>query len=444
VGAAQPTAGRDTWGTTAGARSPRERAQVASTRVESGPFSFGDNPDDADGPENEDLRHRGWIAPEDRLWRHPSEISDTSGGLLATSTARPSSRDLWRERRGAIAAGTLGAAAVAAAAAVVLTLVDAPAGSASRPLPATETSLFTIPSVSVSAAPGIMEVVSALRPSLVELMPTGDSSRGPATGVVLPGGDFVVTAASAATGVSRVEVVTSTGRHMRGKVIAIDERSGVAVVSTSGGLVPASFGNDDDVVPGEWAITASLSSGPASSSAPATEVAVGMVRQVGHGVSSGRTTGLMDAIEADTSIRADRGGVLLDGRGEVIGILDGQENASAGPVGLFVPASLALGVADELVSDHRVDHGWIGVNVTDAAGGTGAEVTSVFPNSPAAGAGIAPGDVITAIDTHDVKSEADLQAFLYTLPPGSTVELAVERAGVTRNVSTALAADPGN
>jgi S1-C subfamily serine protease len=49
---------------------------------------------------------------------------------------------------------------------------------------------------------------------------------------------------------------------------------------------------------------------------------------------------------------------------------------------------------------------------------------------------------VTAIDAHSVSSHADLQARLYTIPPGSTVELTVEQSGATRTVSMALAADP--
>ncbi|MGD0255372.1 MAG: PDZ domain-containing protein [Acidimicrobiales bacterium] len=407
-----------------------------------GPFTFGDIPDDTDGPDEQDMVHWGWIAPEDRLWKHPSEVSGLEHGIQATVLGRASARDSWHERRGAIAAGALGAAAVAAVAAIVLTLVEAPATTAAarKPHP-TVTSLVTIPSVSMSAPSGIMQLVSTLRPSLVELEPTSATGGVPLTGVVLPGGQFVVTAASAAAGVSRMEVVTSNGRHLSGKVVATDMGSGVAVVRTSGGLVPAPFA-DEDVVPGELAVTACLHPGT-QSSVPDIYVAVGMVQQVGRQVQSGQGAGLIDAIEAETPLRTDWGGVLIDGRGQVIGILDGQENATAGTVGLFVPGSLALGVANELASNDRIEHGWMGVDATDAPDDAGAVVTSVFANSPAAGAGVVPGDVVTAIGAHRVSSHADLQARLYTLAPGSTVELTVQRSGATRTVSMALAADPG-
>jgi S1-C subfamily serine protease len=241
-----------------------------------------------------------------------------------------------------------------------------------------------------------------------------------------------------------MQVVTSKGKRLEGKVVATDEESGVAVVSTGGNLKPASFA-DEDVVPGELAVTACLCSATASPSIGAADIAVGSIQEVGRQVSSSSSSSdgesPMDAIEAETPLRADWGEVLLDGRGNVIGILEGQASANSGTMGLFIPSSLALGVADELAHNHRVDHGWIGVDAQDAPGGTGAVVNSVLPSSPAAGAGIEPGDVVTAIDAHDVSSHADLQARLYTMPPGSTVTL--ERSGTTRTVSVALAASPG-
>jgi S1-C subfamily serine protease len=261
--------------------------------------------------------------------------------------------------------------------------------------------------------------------------------------VVLPGGQFVVTAVSAIAGATRMQVVTSKGERLEGKVVATDKESGVAVVSTGGKLKPASFANED-VVPGELAVTACLCSTTARPSIGAADIAVGSVQEVGRQVSSSSDgASLMDAIEAETPLQADWGEVLLDGHGNVIGILDGQESADSGTMGLFIPSSLALSVADELAHNHRVEHGWIGVNAQDAPGGKGAMVNSVLPSSPAAGAGIEPGDVVTAIDAHDVSSHADLQARLYTMPPGSTVNLTLERSGTTRTVSVALGTSPG-
>jgi len=135
------------------------------------------------------------------------------------------------------------------------------------------------------------------------------------------------------------------------------------------------------------------------------------------------------------------GGVLLDSRGRVIGILDGQMNAGNDALGVFVPAPLAEGVALELAKTHRVDHGWLGVVCSDEVNG-GAEVTSIYPGSPASKAGLEPGDVVVAVGEHRVDSMADLQERLYTVPPGTTVQLAVERGPGNAVINVTLADSP--
>ena len=66
-------------------------------------------------------------------------------------------------------------------------------------------------------------------------------------------------------------------------------------------------------------------------------------------------------------------------------------------------------------------------------------MTSILSGSPASKAGLRPGDLVVAVDTHPVTSVADLQERLYTVAPGTTVQLAVERATGTAVVSVKLA-----
>lgn len=269
------------------------------------------------------------------------------------------------------------------------------------------------------------------------------------TGVVLPGGALVVTAASAVAGASQLDVITSTGKRMRGQVVGSDARSGVAVISTAGGLEPATFA-DEDVEPSDIDIMACLCAGTAASSSSGTATAaVGMVQGVGTGVQLDSGIDLVNAIEAEMPLGPTSwGGVLLDSHGRVLGILDGQMNLGNDTVGLFVPAPLAEGVALELAQTHHVDHGWLGVDcsqpVNPGADATesGAEVTSILPGSPALTAGLEPGDVVVGVGTHVVDSVADLQERLYTVAPGAAVQLHVQRGGKEIVLTVRLADSP--
>jgi S1-C subfamily serine protease len=403
--------------------------------MDSGGFFNGDNPDDTEGPGEEDALQKGWIAPDDRLWRHPSELSQYS---RHASFGRSPSRDLWRERRGALAVGTFSAAAVVAAAAVLLAFANPQTSTTSGRLTATEASLVTIPSVS----PGIVSAVRTLRPSLVELSPVQENRQDPVTGVVLPGGHQIVASAVSIGDSSRVDVVTATGRRLSGNVVAVDDESGVALVSTQEALDPATFANEP-VYPGELAVTACLQPGQGSSPVLTTDVAEAMVKKVGDVPARQGQPVLMDAIKADMPVSANWGGVLLNGNGAVIGIPDKRAGGADETAGFFVPAALALGVADELAASHHVQPGWIGVRATDAPDYEGASITEVLSGSPAAAAGLMPGDVVTTVDGQRVMSLPDLQASLYTVEPGRNVQVVVERAGSVLNMSVTVAAPSG-
>jgi S1-C subfamily serine protease len=422
-----------------------------------GPFTGGENPEDREGTGDEAAApQRGWLSPEDRLWRHPSEVAGSGPPRPGSSNfgAGAGRRHRRQARRAALTAGVVGAAALATTLAVVLTFIDSKGTTAasdtdiaagSNTVSASTTSLTSMPVVGHD----VMQLVASVRPSLVGLEPVDASGPARMTGVVLPGGELIVTAASAVAGASQLDVITATGKRMRGQVVGSDAHSGVAVISTDGGLEAATFA-DEDVQPNDLDIVACLCRSSASSSSasdPPAAAAVGMVQEVGTGVELDGGPNLVNAIEAEMPLGPTSwGGVLLDSHGRVLGILDGQMSLGNDTIGLFVPAPLAEGVALELAKTHHVDHGWLGVECADPVApgvdqtAPGAEVTTILPGSPALQAGLEPGDIVVGVDAHRVDSVADLQERLYTVAPGTTVQLQVER-GASQTVVTVKLAD---
>jgi S1-C subfamily serine protease len=88
-----------------------------------------------------------------------------------------------------------------------------------------------------------------------------------------------------------------------------------------------------------------------------------------------------------------------------------------------------------------VHRGWLGVLCQDDDS-IGAAVTTVLPGSPASLAGLRPGDVVEAVDSHLVRSLADLQARLYTSAPGTQLELTVLRDGAVDTTAVTLVSPP--
>jgi serine protease DegQ len=412
-----------------------------------GPFTGGDVPEDPNDEER-GSPPRGWLPPEDRLWRHPSEVARLGmpNPVPPLFESGPGPHVFSRPRRGSLVAGVVGAAALATTVAVLLALVDTERGAAPpRPptggqarVTAQTTALSKVTAMTALIGPDVTDLVDAVRPSLVELSPVHTATPH-ATGVVLSGG-FVVTAASAVAGLSQLDVFTLDGKRHHGDVIGSDANAGVAVIATADVVAPAATFADEVVQPHDFVVAACLCAGRQSSPAAAS---VGMVRQVGTGDTLAGGTTLVNVIEAEMPLgHASSGGVLLDGHGRVIGILDGQTSKDNDTLGVFVPAPLAEGVALELAKSHRVVRGWLGINCTDDLVG-GATVASIKSGSPAQEAGLEPGDVVVEVASHPVSSVADLQERLYTMPPGQDVQLVVERGTSTVVMTVKLASAPG-
>ncbi|HUY64285.1 MAG TPA: PDZ domain-containing protein [Acidimicrobiales bacterium] len=425
-----------------------------------GAFTFGDFPDDFDsrGLEGSEVEGtggeailRGWMPPEDRLWRHPSELRI---GSPTVGMPRPPASQGGRSGRWA--ALTVGACVVAVVAGVAVA-VAGPGASHRTGGPATiaasETSLVTTPGVgasgvtgtlgSIATGPDVVQMVAAMRASLVWLRAVDAAPGGPGfTGVVLPGGELVVTAASAVGSTTRLQVITADGHSHVAQVAGVDLHSGVAVLRVPGPEAAASFA-DHTVLAHQIAVTACLcGDSTASAGDRGADVAVGMVRQVGTAATLDGGPSLVDAIEAEMPLGSSSwGSVLLDDQGDVIGILDASRSVGDDTFGYFVPSALAVGVAEELASAHRVVHGWLGLVCSDEPGG-GALVTTVLPSSAAAVAGLQPGDIVEAVGTHDVGSLADLQARLYTSTPGTRLVLTVVRQDRVVSLPVTVAAAP--
>ncbi len=426
------------------------------------PFTSGNDDDEPDG--HDDAPQRGWISPDDRLWRHPSE--------LASGAPAPSSPDhplVGHDRRAAMTAGAVGAVVVVVAVATALALTGTSTRVGTGPVAITVTSITSTsasgsatgtftggpPAGSDTTTPNVIAMVSELRPSIVGVIAAGDSTSSdqadPAvlTGVVLPGGKLVVTAASAVVGMHDVDVVTWDGKYHPGVVTGADERSGVAVVSVDDPLLAASFAADDDVSVGTLAVAACLCGGVEGTN-PATSmptVSIGKVSAAGQSETMADGTDLIDTIEASMPLLPGSWGtVLLDRGGEVIGILDSEEQGGGVTTGVFVPSSLAVDVADALAGGHDLVHGWLGIVCADPqspTGQAGPVVTSLLADGPASLAGIEPGDVIQAVDGLPVTTLAELQARLYTATPGTTVLLTTFRGSAERDVPVTLSSEPG-
>ena len=424
--------------------------------------SGGDPTDDwADDAEAERLR--GWISPDDRLWRHPSE----TGPLISGAQTRPGGppETTTRIRTGPWIVGGATACLVLAllAAGLVMTTNDGTSSADGAPgagslvgSPTTEPGVHQ--AARVSAIPAM---VSSIRQSTVALVVDRSGVDSDAMGLVAEAGGFIATSSDAVSGARSITVIEPDGsRHVAG-LVGVDRTSGIAVLQIDDDLPVATFDQSGDLATGTVALAMSLEPGRASGAVPSPEVYAGTVLSSGEAVGLDPVTTNFAATEiaADLST-GDLGCPLLDGKGAVVGMLETTSQRGSAPVSVFLPAELVVGVTRQLVSSGSVDEGWLGVGtgnataptaspvgtITTASTPIGVVLDSVDDGSPAADAGLEAGDVIDAVNGEAVHSPAELRARLYVEPPDATVQITLVSGGSILTRSATLADDdaPGD
>jgi S1-C subfamily serine protease len=216
-------------------------------------------------------------------------------------------------------------------------------------------------------------------------------------------------------------------------VVATDKASDVALVNVPEDLPVAPFADDADLDSGDADMA--LTFVAAGGHAMALHCTPGAVTAVGGAIDSGPASTMPSITSAPATPSLMAGEPLLNAQGSVLGILYDPDPGNSPAT--FLPSDLVVGVADDLRSQNRVVHGWLGVQGTDAPGGAGATVAKVQSGGPASGR-LQVGQLITAVNTTPVRSMAEVRALVYLLPPGTAVTLSVAQPGGTRSVDVTL------
>jgi S1-C subfamily serine protease len=408
----------------------------------------------ADGPDHGDESQdpiRGWISPDDRLWRHPSETA--SARRAADNRAAVPDRN----RPSPWIVG--GAAACVAGALLASGLVLATSGAspdAAGPPPANTATSLAVVTAPPTTEPGAANLAGltqmnrmavTVRPSLAALTITRPSGVSMATGVIAESGGIIATTVAAIAGARSISLDGSDGTRTPAELVGSDPASGIAVLRVASDLPVANF-DSTDPVPGSTMMALAMHPGSASGAAPRSSVYAGAVRSSGTAVGTDSAGSGFSVTTAVLPVSAhDSGCALLSAQGLVSGLLDSTQTDGDNTIGVFLPAELVLGVTRQLVAAGSVERGSLGIEASDVVGTTGATVTgdgvSDGASLAAVGApgaaedGLQIGDVIVGIDGGAVHSTAELRTRLYADLPGTSVVVAVERAG-TLGTTTAV------
>lgn len=393
------------------------------------------------------------LPPEDRLWRHPSELGPGGSGLVPDPTNPlsapwPPLPVVGRSRRGlrgrrksfaSVAAVSCLVGAVIAMGVVIATRPSSPAISQQPEKAAQPSALQPITSVVWKQFP-TERVAAAVTPAVARLDVRGAKGwQQPASAVLLDDAGTLVTSSALVRGSQKIVVTFANDVPRTGRLAGVDSQTGIAVITV------APQGHHAADLAGTRPSTGEptlMVGGPGPGSVTGT-VTTGNVRGLGR-QTDGVDGTLHDLIEIDRPVLDDTtGGALVDADGQVLGIcLKGKTAA----LGYAVPIDLVRKVGAEIRTKGRVSWGRLGVKAADLDPGQAqdlglsgaAQVVSVEPASPAAKAGLVTGDLITLLGMTKIESVTDLVAALSEHHPGDELEVQYRRGSQSRSVETTL------
>ncbi len=383
-----------------------------------------DKDNSATSPFDADPELRGWIDPDDRLWRHPSELAARATRAVGT---RPI---LTRHPRATL---LIGAAATLAAVAWAIVLMSPPSDHTGLSASSDSASDVSVTTLALRGNP-VPASAQAAGHSMVQLRAVTSHGIVSLVGVAVAEGGLVATTADGLAGLRQLSMISSDGRSLRASVIGVDAASDVALVSVPDDVPVAPFARDAALSEGNDAMTLSVAT-PVNGTI-ALHCQDGTLTGIDTEIAAGWAKGMPAITSAVTPVNEQPGDPLLNQEGQVIGLL-----YTSGSSSTYLPAQLVLGVTDDLRSTGRVVHGWLGVVGATAPGTAGARVAALMAGSPAAGL-LQPGDVVVAVGSTPIHSMADLRARLYVMAPKSTVGLSVLDGTSTHVVDVTLGTSP--
>ena len=267
--------------------------------------------------------------------------------------------------------------------------------------------------------------------------------RSQGSGFIIASDGLILTNAHVVREAKEVTVKLSDRREFRAKVLGSDPATDIAVLRIEAkGLPVVRLGDAQQLQVGDPVLAIGSPFGFEQS---ATQ---GIVSAKGRSLPG---ESAVPYIQTDAAVNpGNSGGPLFDGSGAVVGINAQIYSQSGGFQGLSfaIPINVALKVKNQIVATGHASHARLGVTVQDLTQGlaesfgltrpSGALIASVLPQSAAATAGLAPGDVITEINGEAIERSGDLSSRISQEAPGETVRLKVWRDRAARDISVKL------
>lgn len=303
----------------------------------------------------------------------------------------------------------------------------------------------TTPSVvSISAIPPQSINTSNLLSELMQIQPGGSPSGQLGAGAIVSEDGFIATNWHVIQNAGAVEVFLHDGRAFPAKFVGADALADVAILKIDAtGLRPLPFADSDASTVGQMVFAVGNPFGLSET------VTRGILSAKGRRTSSDSPN---EFLQTDTPINpGNSGGPLVDLEGRMVGLNNSVLLQTDG-IGFAIPANTVRRIYESIREHGRVIRPWLGVQfvpLTPAIAvrlglqnARGALVTPVT-GSPAARAGISPGDLVTSFNGRTVRDANDLWRMIVEAKPGDTAELGIRRGPDELRIRVQLEQFPG-
>ncbi|MCB9413413.1 MAG: trypsin-like peptidase domain-containing protein [Actinobacteria bacterium] len=309
---------------------------------------------------------------------------------------------------------------------------------------------ISIPAENLSPRAGdsIADIADRMLPTVVSIEEQGAGGTGTGSGFIIREDGYIVTNNHVVEGAADSGTLTvqfDDGTTKAAEIVGRNPAYDLAVIKVEAdGLPVASIGNSDSIEVGDTVVALGSPLGLAGT------VTSGIVSATDRPVTAGGQgeTSYINAVQTDAAINpGNSGGPLVNAAAEVVGVnsaiasLGSDFSGQAGSIGLgfAIPSNTMKRIVEEIIDTGQAATPVIGVNLSpesDAQGG--ATVGSVVPGGPADDAGIAAGDVITAVNGIPANDSVTLITQIRSYAPGDEVTLTVDSGSGTREVKVTL------
>ena len=266
------------------------------------------------------------------------------------------------------------------------------------------------------------------------------------SGVIIDSGGVALTNAHVIERATEIEIITLDGSKHKAKVVGLDKKTDLAVLRLDDGkgkFPSIRLGDSDKMQVGDWVIAVGSPFGLQAT------VTAGIIsakaRQIGQGPFD-------DFLQTDAAINpGNSGGPLVNMQGEVVGINTAIVAGGSG-IGFAIPSNMARKIYTELIAKGKVTRGWLGVSIQpltpelaksfSAKDNKGVLISDVVGDSPAAKAGLQPGDILIEFDGKKMEGPADLQRAVGLTNPGNSAKVKVWRDQGEKSVEVKIGEAP--